>query len=61
MNAQEQTLRSLRGLGRLAYRNGQFPAHAVKVARDLLGRDLTTEDRQAIVDGWSAERADTNS
>lgn len=54
-------IQALRGLGRLTYRNGQFPAHAVKVARDLLGRELTTEDRQAISDGWTAERREVTS
>lgn len=49
-------LPALRGLGRLAYRNGGFPAHGVRQARELLGRELTTEDRQAVVDGWTAER-----
>lgn len=49
-------LPALRGLGRLAYRNGGFPAQGVRQARELLGRELTTADRQAVVDGWTAER-----
>lgn len=50
------TTRALRGLGRLAYRTGGFPHHACRTARDLLGRELTTVDRQAIADGWTSER-----
>ena len=49
-------LPALRGSGRLAYRTGGFPSHAVTAMRSVLGRDLTTEERTAIVDGWAAER-----
>jgi hypothetical protein len=52
--------KALRGLGRLTYRTGGFPSHAVAAARQLLGRELTTADRQAVVDGWTAERHDSS-
>lgn len=55
------TNQALRGLGRLTYRQGGFPSHGVKAARELLGRELTTEDRQAVCDGWYAERREQNS
>lgn len=45
-----------RGAGRLAFRTGGFPADAVRAMRTTLGRDLTTQERQAIVDRWAAER-----
>lgn len=52
---------ALRGAGRLAYRTGGFPHHAVAAMRDTLGRDLTTAERQSIVDGWTAERREVAS
>lgn len=49
---------ALRGAGRLAFRTGGFPHHAVSQMRSVLGRDLTTEERTAILDGWAAERGE---
>lgn len=47
---------SFLGAGRLAYRTGGFPSHGVAAMRAVLGRDLTAQERQGIVDGWAAER-----
>lgn len=52
------TTTALRGLGRYTYRTGGMPHHAARAARELLGRELTTAERQALVDGWTAERRD---
>jgi len=51
--------KAMRGLGRLTYRTGGMPHHAVREAKKLLGRDVTTAERQALVDGWMAERRET--
>lgn len=55
------TIPAMRGLGRLAYRTGGFPSHGVVAAKKLLCRDLTTAERQGIVDGWIAERREATS
>jgi hypothetical protein len=60
-NESATSLPALRGIGRLAYRQGGFPHHGVRMARLALGRELTTADRQAVVDGWTAERREVRS
>lgn len=52
------TTQTLRGIGREAYRRGQWYSAAFVVARRVLGRELTGLEVRAIEDGWRTERAE---
>lgn len=56
----DETIQTLRGLGRSAFRTGSMPHMAVTAAARLLGRELNELERKAVLSGWAAERSEVS-